>query len=111
MFGKTYPLHLIVYNSSFVFNGSATTEEDKNISKEALNALITAGAHVSARNSRGETPLHIATKRNNFYAATLLLDNHAKVIPRDGKGKTPLDYAESGEMIKLLKENGAKELL
>ncbi len=30
-------------------------------------------------------------------------------MPRDAKDKTPLDYAESGPMIKLLKQNGAIE--
>jgi len=31
-------------------------------------------------------------------------------MDKDKEGKTPLDYAESGEMIKLLKSHGAKEL-
>ncbi len=30
-------------------------------------------------------------------------------MPRDNQRKTPLDYAESAAMIKLLKENGAVE--
>jgi hypothetical protein len=30
-------------------------------------------------------------------------------MPRDDKGKTPLHYAESADMIKLLKAHGAKE--
>ena len=30
-------------------------------------------------------------------------------MPKDKIGKTPLDYAESAEMIKLLKSHGATE--
>jgi len=30
-------------------------------------------------------------------------------MPKDRLGKTPLDYAESSAMIKLLKQNGATE--
>jgi len=30
-------------------------------------------------------------------------------MARDGRGKTPLDYAESAAMIRLLKSNGATE--
>jgi hypothetical protein len=30
-------------------------------------------------------------------------------MPKDDKGKTPLNYAESAEMIKLLKAHGARE--
>jgi hypothetical protein len=37
------------------------------------------------------------------------LSNYSKVSPKDKFGKTPLDYAESGEVIKLLKQYGATE--
>ena len=43
------------------------------------------------------------------YAANLLIENGAKIMPKDASGKAPLDYAESSEMIKLLKANGARE--
>ena len=57
----------------------------------------------------GDTPLHIAVKRGNFAIAELLVHNGAKVMVLNKAGKTPLDYAESGPIIKLLKENGAIE--
>lgn len=56
------------------------------------------------------TPLHIAAKQNDIYMATTLIKAGAKIMPKDDTGKTPLDYAESAEMIKLLKSHGAKEL-
>ena len=108
-FGKTFPLHKAIYISSIVLDHKETTFLEKEISKKVLNSLISAGAHVSSRNQRGETPLHIAVRINNFYAAKLLLKNNSKVMTKDNKGKTPLYYAERGEMIKLLKENGAEE--
>ena len=59
--------------------------------------------------STGQTPLHIAAERNHLFAAQLLLKAGAKVMPRDTLGKTPLDLAVSGDMIKLLKSYGAIE--
>jgi len=74
-----------------------------------LESLLNYGAYVSGRNAVGMTPLHFAAKYNNIYAAKLFLEKGALVMPKDNQGKTPLDYAESTEMIKLLKEHGAKE--
>jgi ankyrin repeat protein len=76
---------------------------------QILRELIKRGARVSARDSTGRTPLHIAAARNHVAAARLLLDSGSTVMPRDEKGRTPLDMAESGEMIKLLKQHGATE--
>jgi ankyrin repeat protein len=64
---------------------------------------------VSRQDNTGRTPLHIAAKYNNLYAADKLLKAGCKIMTKDFKGKTPLDLAESKEMIKLLKKYGAKE--
>jgi ankyrin repeat protein len=42
--------------------------------------------------------------------ANVLIEAGAKIMDRDDLGKTPLDYAESSEIVKLLKDAGAKEL-
>jgi hypothetical protein len=42
-------------------------------------------------------------------AAEVLIKEGAKVMARDETGRTPLDYAESAPMIKLLKASGATE--
>lgn len=75
----------------------------------ALEALLEAGAFVSARGEDGQTPLHIAAKCGNLIGAQMLIEAGAKIMPKDDTGNTPLDYAESAEMIKLLKSHGAKE--
>ena len=74
-----------------------------------IEALLKAGAHVSARDQFGRAPLHIAAEYNNLIGADMLIEAGAKLMDKDDKGKTPLDYAESAGMIKLLKSHGATE--
>ncbi len=52
---------------------------------------------------------YVAARINNVGAAEILIKDGAKVMPKNRLGKTPLDYAESAAMIRLLKENGAIE--
>ena len=116
-FGRTTALHLAIKQSAYIFDA----EIKKKIKNESLKdsplharliieSLLRHGALVSARDSDGMTPLHIAAKENNILGATMLIKAGSKIMPRDNKGKTPLDYAESSEMITLLKKHGAKEL-
>jgi len=53
--------------------------------------------------------LHVAAVADNVRGAEILIGEGARVMARDTTGKTPLDYAESASMIKLLKANGATE--
>ena len=57
----------------------------------------------------GRTPLHVASRMDDRQVAELLIAAGARVMPRDAQGRTPLDYAESAEMIRLLKARGASE--
>jgi len=113
---KAPPLHLAISQSALFISkeneikNPAVMDSPKN-AKKILNILIEKGAYVSRRAFNGKTPLHVAAERNNLYAAELLIKAGAKISPRDIKEKTPLDYAESAEMIKLLKDSGAKEAL
>ena len=98
--------HAVAFHGIMAKNG-----EDRTIyQKLIIEALLNAGAHVSSRGYKGMTPLHIAAKNNDTYMTNLLIEAGAKIMDRDDFGKTPLDYAESAEMIKLLKSHGAKEL-
>lgn len=106
----TTPLHVAVDYTSLPLNDHNIDPDEKRLCETILRSLLKAGAYVSARDETGLTPLHLAAKRNSVLAAQILLESDAKVMPRDGAGRTPLNYAESGEMIRLLKEYGAKEL-
>jgi ankyrin repeat protein len=77
--------------------------------KPVYELLLSNGAHISKRSEHQMTPLHYAAIENNVDATKYLLLNYSKVSPKDKFGKTPLDYAESGEVIKLLKQYGATE--
>ncbi|MDG2199939.1 MAG: ankyrin repeat domain-containing protein, partial [Phycisphaerales bacterium] len=77
---------------------------------EQFKLLIEAGAKVSATGSKWHrTPLHWAADMDCIFIAELLIKANCKIMPRDKDGKTPLDLAESGDMIKLLKDHGATE--
>jgi ankyrin repeat protein len=111
-FGKTTALHCVIYGSSFVFGKEIKNERLKDspiYARLIIESLLSRGALVSARDGDGMTPLHIAAKENNIVGAKMLIEAGSKIMPRDDKSKTPLDYAESAEMIKLLKDHGAKE--
>ena len=77
---------------------------------KVISMLIKSGALVSSKNGLFKrTPLHAAAEKNYYTAARILVENGAKIMALDETGKTPLDLTESGEIIKLLKDNGAIE--
>jgi ankyrin repeat protein len=104
-FGVTTPLHDLVWLASIVEG-----QPDRWVyAQQLLRVFIQGGAFVSGVDEDEKTPLHIAAENNGVEAARILLRSGAKVMPRDRSKKTPLDYAQSAEMIALLKEYGAKE--
>jgi ankyrin repeat protein len=103
----TTALHEAVSRTST--NPSERTKNLPDYERMLIELLLKHGALISARDSDGKTPLHIAAEQNNLMGAAIVIKAGSKVMPKDDKGKTPLDYAESAEMIKLLKDHGAKE--
>jgi len=104
---NTSSLGVAIWNSkAFIQSGNAAEVQ---IAQQVLELLIDAGADVSSLEINGRSLLHLAAETNNLFAAKLLLDSGAKAIPIDDNHKTPLDIAESGEMIKLLKKHQVKE--
>ncbi|NQU75698.1 MAG: ankyrin repeat domain-containing protein [Planctomycetes bacterium] len=107
------PLNALMFNSSSClqdkYSNSPRLQSERTAAIAMFDILLKAGAHVSARNKEGKTPLHIAARWNNYLLAKKLIEAGTKLMDRDDSGKTPLDYAESAEMIKLLKSAGAKE--
>jgi ankyrin repeat protein len=61
--------------------------------KDAVRALLRAGARTEAHDSRGRTPLHAAVEAGKADVVELLLDNGADVNATDGDEWTPLHYA------------------
>jgi ankyrin repeat protein len=104
---KWQPLHMAVFATSI---GMKSNDSEWVLyTKLIIEELLSAGAFVSGRTEKGLTPLHIAAQTNNTFAAYILIKAGSKIMPKDNLGKTPLDYAESSEMIRFLKENGATE--
>jgi len=99
---KGTPLHILMLRNGDLFSGGLDSE--KKYMDLLLKQLIKAGADIdAARYSDGKTPLHIAVIWKNFVGAKLLIDAGAKNSVKDNNGKTPLDYAQSADMIDLLK--------
>jgi ankyrin repeat protein len=98
----TTPLGVAIWNSSLIFKSGDATKYPS--TREILKLLIAEGADITAIDTNGRTPLHIAAAANNLYAAKLLLESGAMVMVEDADGKTPLDLAASDEMVELLKE-------
>ena len=101
------PLHIAIAMNRLTLNKPSKGSEK--LAQLVIEALLDAGAFVSGRDENWKTPLHVAAEHNNLKGAQLLIKAGAKIMSRDKSGKTPLDFAESADMIKLLKKHGAKE--
>lgn len=76
---------------------------------DIIKMMIGRGAKVDMRGCNGETPLHVAS-RKNFEAAKLLLNARANVNAKDFSGETPLHKAarkSKDDIMKLLIDKGA----
>jgi uncharacterized protein len=103
------PLHIFIMEHGWTLKDPLKYPGAKSLFEKTLKRLLHAGARVSGMDSEGRTALHKAAERDNLLAAEVLIAEGAKIMARDKSGKTPLNYAESGPMIKLLKANGATE--
>ena len=65
--------------------------------------IIGYGGAVDAKNFLGETPLHIAVKKNNYEAVIFLCLYLASPSVTDNEGKKPKDYCQSFKMDVLCK--------
>jgi len=108
---RNTPLHCAMSATKiYSFIDGDMAEAQKTYRKLSIEALIKAGANVSAQNDKGQTPLHSAAAWDNLLGAEFLIENGANTGIKDQHGKTPLDYAKSPEMIALLKSHGAREM-
>jgi ankyrin repeat protein len=105
----TTALHCAVVYGATIMGQEEHREGAHLYARLTIETLLRHGAYVSATDGEGCTPLHLAAHANSAAVVKLLIDAGAKITPRDKDGKTPLDYAESGDVIRLLKDSGAKE--
>ena len=103
------PLHIFTYMNADTMRGLKSRPETQWLAETTMRHLLKAGAKVSGMDSHHRTALHFAAQVDNLRAAEILIAEGARVMARDKDGRTPLEYAESGPMIKLLKANGAFE--
>ncbi|UYH52250.1 ankyrin repeat domain-containing protein [Candidatus Kirkpatrickella diaphorinae] len=85
----------------------AAREGDLNTIKQ----FIDAGMEIDAADSRGHTALIVATYKNRYDAAALLLHHGARVDAEDRKGATALSgvaFKGHERVARLLLEHGAK---
>jgi len=77
---------------------------------ETVKQHLAAGTDVNTKNSRGWTPLHLATDQGHKEVVELLLAKGANVNAKDDKGRTTLDWAEeeNKEITDLLHKHGGK---
>ncbi|MDR1924667.1 MAG: ankyrin repeat domain-containing protein [Planctomycetaceae bacterium] len=75
---------------------------------DIVEYLVGKGADINAKDNGGETPLHIAVFYDNLEIIKYLIKKRADVNIKDNEGKTPLDYVEDAEIIKFLRDAGAK---
>ena len=65
--------------------------------------LIQKGADVEAKNSKGQTALHIAARCGSIKNVMILLfDGNANPMVEDQDNKTPLHYASTDEILEIL---------
>jgi hypothetical protein len=103
---NTSALDTAIRNSSAVFR-SGRASKNPYFAEQVLEFLIDEGAYITGNDTLGRTPLHTAAKSNNLFAAKLLTESGAEVMAEDYDGETPLDFAKTREMKKLLIDLGA----
>ncbi len=77
------------------FAAQLPEDGDYKIGPQILDALIKGGANIHARNSAGETALHIAVRCGRKLAARELVSAGANVNARDALGRSVLDVADA----------------
>lgn len=80
--------------------------------KDDAQILIDKGADVNAVDAYQDSILHVAVRMNHPAVVELLLDKGADVNAKDQRGFTPMYYAKSGDLgkiVDMLRKHGARE--
>jgi len=74
-----------------------------------ITNLVGYGADPNHVDAEGNTPLHIAVKKNQMLTIRTLIINGATLNIQNKNGKTPIDIANTENVKEFLEEGGAKE--
>jgi cytohesin len=81
------------------------------LSPKKLIKLLGQGANINAKNSRGQTPLHIAVAQDNPRMINLFLEHGADVHAFDNNNTTPLQLAKNLKRENIVKLLSGEEKL
>jgi hypothetical protein len=76
----------------------------------ALNALLDKGANVNIKRDDGMTALMLAVDKGHKNVVRILIRKGAKAKVKNNEGKTAWDYAQSKEIVKILKKTRMQEI-
>jgi len=103
-FNQTYLEHL----SEYINNGSA--EGLMGWLQRRRSRCIDYSAKMPTGSSKGTTVLHEAARRRDLALLNLCLDRGADVLVRDGRGKSPIDYAKDEKVKAWFKQGKSNDL-
>ena len=107
---QTSSLHFYIISTAKSIERVARKHYTREV-KNNIKILLDYGAYVSIKDVQGMTPLHSAAKTNHVIAAKLLIKKGAKIYDKDNSGKMPIDYAQSSQMINILKQDKKDNLI
>lgn len=115
------PLHLAVRSgredivSTIISSGSHIDWQDNNLrtplhhaeSASIARILLENGANVDAQDYQGRTILHTIADCGSYEVAKVLIKFRANLNIQDDDGRSAIHFARTGEMARLLLDNGA----